>query len=200
MRSLLSPRWVSQVRLQLARRPWIYWVFVVGVAGLVAVAVSNAIGEVRRERDSWGATTTVVVARTDIQPGDLIAAAVETRVVPIAMAPATAVRAVVDGATARQRVAIGEIVVDVDMGPGRGPLALLPDGWLAVTFDDVAVASFVVGDRAVVLAAGATAASEAVVIDVRADAVVIGVPAADAAAVAEMVAQRLAVIALSNGR
>lgn len=186
-------------RTLLARRPWIYWLFVVAVAGLIAVAVSNALADVRRERDAWGETTTVRVAAAAIEPGDLIAPLVETRTVPIAMAPDSA-RITIDGTTtARQWVGVGEIVTDVDVGPVAGPLALLPTGWLALSVETTMPTSFTVGDPAMVLAAGSTVAAEAVVIDVLDDAIIIGVPAGAAPAVAEMVVQRLAVIALSGG-
>ncbi|MEO6123900.1 MAG: hypothetical protein ABIR32_09325 [Ilumatobacteraceae bacterium] len=195
--------WMAQSmatwRTLLARRPWISWLFIVGIAGLIAVAVSNALSDVRRERDRWGETTTVHVAIAAIAPGDLIAPLVESRTVPIAMAPASAQVTVDGGTTARQRVAVGEIVVEVDVGPATGPLALLPAGWLAITVEDTMSTSFTIGDHAAVLAAGSNIADDALVIDVLPDAVVIGVPADNAPAVAEMVAQRLAVIALSGG-
>lgn len=194
-----GPRLMAGWRTLLARRPWIYWLVVIGVAGLVAVAVTDALAEVRDERDSWGETTTVHVAVAEIRPGDVIAALVETRSVPLAMVPASAVRTLDADTTARQQIASGEIVVDVDVSPMPGPLALLPNGWLAVSVDDIGSASFTVGDHAVVLAAGSMIAPEAVIVAVAADATVIGVPAGVAPAVAEMIAQRLAVIALANG-
>ena len=192
-------RLVPGVRRLLARRPWIYWMFVVIVAGLIALLVSNALAEVRRERATWGETTSVQVAIAEIGPGDLIAPLVETRTVPIAMAPPAAVGSVASGATARQQVGIGEIVVGTDIGLGEGPLALMPTDWLAISVDDSSSATFDVGDHAVVLATGSVIAPDAIIIEVLADGVVIGVPADDAPDVAEMVAQRLAVIALRNG-
>ena len=125
------------------------------------------------------------VAVADIWPGDQLAALVETRTVPRAMVPATAVGSVSAGATARQRIAVGEIVVEVDVGRVAGPLVLLPAGWLAVSVDAATspTATFAIGDHAVVLAAGSTVAADSIIISIETDAVVIGVPAEVAPAV-----------------
>lgn len=191
-------RWMPRLRMLLARRPWIYWLFVVAVAAGVALSVTAALAEVRRERDSWGETVTVFVSTEAISIGDPIAASVETREVPRAMAPAEAMQTMPDAATAVQRISPGEIIVGVDIVAGRGPLALLPEGWLAI-FVDVSVSeTFSVGDSAAVLAGGDTVAPHAIVVGVLADGVVVGVPADVAPIVANSVNQRLAVIALSS--
>ena len=189
-------RWLARVRIGVARRPWITWLAAVAAASVVALAVHDAMAAVRQERDAWGRRTTVLVATNPISPGDAVDALVIRRDVPLALAPPGALTSVEPLDTARQHVGVGEILVDVDIGRVPGPLGVLPDEWLAVTIDGPANDSFVAGGAAVVLAAGAVVAPDAVVVQVLAEGVVVGVPPDVAAAVAEMAAQRLAVVAL----
>jgi len=191
-------RWMPRLRMLLARRPWIYWMVVAGVAGGVALPVATALADVRRERDSWGATKTVFVATRAIDAGSLIATSVESRKVPVAVVPDNAARELTDDAIATQRIGRGEMVVDIDVSPAPGPLALLPAGWLAITIDGPVNDTFAVGQPARVLAGGETVTPDAVVIRVLADGVVVGVPADVAAIVASVAAQRLAVVALAG--
>lgn len=191
-------RWMPRLRMLLARHPWIYWLTVFAVAGALALSVTAALAEVRRERESWGESVTVFVSTTAISIGDPIATSVETRQVPLAMVPAEALQEIPDAAVAAQRVSAGEIVVGIDVSAGRGPLALLPDGWLAIFFESPVNETFSVGDSASVLAGGEMIAPDAIIIQILADGVVVGVPAGVAPAVAASVSQRLAVIALSS--
>lgn len=186
------------MRIGLARHPWIHWVLVTALASVVAIGVHDAMTDLRRERDAWGERRTVYVATSEIAPGEDIAGAVAARDVPLMVVPDGALRAVEAGDTARQRIGTGEIVVDVDIGSVPGPLAVLPDDWLAVTVDGAVDGSFAPGTAAVVLAAGDVVAPDAVIVEVLDDGLVIGVPVEVAADVANMVGQRLAVVALAG--
>lgn len=191
-------RWLSRWRWLLARRPWIRWILVAASAGVAALAVTAEVDALHRARNRWGTTVEVLVATRALSPGDVLDGAVERRSYPVVLAPATAVRSAAAGAVAVERVAPGEVLVDSDLAMASGPLALLPVGWLAVAVTDAGLASWVQpGDAAVVLADGQTAAQHAVVLSRTDTEVVVGVPAGDAAIVADAASRGVAVIAVS---
>ncbi|MCU1399612.1 MAG: hypothetical protein JWN62_2721 [Acidimicrobiales bacterium] len=193
-------RLLANVRMQLARRPWIRWVLVGILALGVGGSVASGLAGVRRERDAWGHSTTVYVATKDLVAGDPVAGAVEPREVPQALVPESALAAVPAQATATQRIRRGEIVVGDDVVDSTGPQALIPDGWLAIDITDVANPGlFTVGDSAAVLGGGIAIAGSAVIVEVGATDVVIAVPLADAPTVAAAANERNAVVALSTG-
>ena len=205
-------RWLSRWRWLLARRPWIRWLLVATAAGVAALAVTTEIDSLNRERARWGPTVEVVVATRALGPGDALAGAFERRSYPAALVPNGAVRSPAPEAVAVQRVGAGEVVVDVDLAEAGGPLALLPSGWLAVAVPLAGDAGSDVGpgagtahwirtgDAAVVLADGQTLAEHAVVLSRTDTAIVVGVPAGNAAAVADAANRRAAVIAISASR
>lgn len=194
-------RWTPRLRMVLARRPWIHWLMVGLLAIAVAAAVAVSQAGVKRERDSWGRTKRVLVATRDVLPGQALSGATEQHDVPIAVAPTSALTPSVarrgGDMTAVQQIAIGEIIVTADVTEAAGPAALLPPGWLAVDITDVADPGlFTLGDAAAVLADGRTVAADAIVIALTTTDVVVGVSAADAAAVADAANRRAAVVAL----
>ena len=185
------------MRMLFARRPLLYWACVGGIAAAIALTVQARVRDAERERDSWGDTATVLVAARGVAAGDDLTSAVTTRVVPRAVIPPSALSKLSGKAIARHEIALGEIVVEADVSASSGPLAQLHDGWLGVVIDDVDTTPFNVGDNAVVLAAGHIVAPRALVIQIIEGAVVVGVPAEFAAAVAEAANQRSATVALS---
>jgi hypothetical protein len=191
-------RWLSRTRWMLARRPWIRWLMVAAAAALAARGVMTELDSLHRARDRWGTTEQVLVATRELQPGDDVAGAVVRRAYPLQLVPAAAVRAAAGDAVVVHSVSIGEVLVDSDIGVLDGPLALLPAGWLAVAVPgDTAVTWVHPGDAAVVLADGHTAAARAIVLSRTDTEVVVGVPAADAAIVADAANRRVAVIGVS---
>ena len=197
-------RWLSRWRWLLARRPWIRWLLVAAAAGLAALAVTTEVDALHRARARWGTTVDVLVATRALDPGDALAGTVERRGYPVALVPNTAVRTLAPDAVAVQRIGAGEVVVEADLAVAAGPLALLPAGWLAVAVPiadagpDAESATWMrTGDAAVVLADGQTLAEHAVVLSRTDTEVVVGVPAADTAAVADAANRRVAVIAVS---
>ncbi len=94
--------------------------------------VADAAAGVEAARRSWGTTQPVVVAAVDVVPGQLLTDHVEVRTRPEPMVPAGAVSELPSTATARQRIAAGEIVMAHDVAATDGPQALIPDGWRAV--------------------------------------------------------------------
>ena len=146
----------------------------------------------------------MLVATRDVTVGEPLAGAVDSREVPTAVVPPSALTDLPSEATATQRLAAGEIIVDVDVANERGPLALVPSGWLAIdvphTDDplDTARPLFEVGDSVVVLADGSIIADDAIVVDVASDGLAVAVPRDVAARVAQAANQRLAVLALER--
>ncbi|MEO7397730.1 MAG: hypothetical protein ABIW84_04125, partial [Ilumatobacteraceae bacterium] len=59
-----------RLRMLLARRPFIYWLFVAVLAFAIALPVASAVEDVQLERASWGEVATVYVATAPIEPGD----------------------------------------------------------------------------------------------------------------------------------
>lgn len=175
---------VARLRYLLARRPWLYWLVVVVLAGAIALAVAGAVGGVDDARRAWGATRRVVVASTDLAPGDALTDRVEVRLLPGPILPARALTEVSPDAVARQHVATGEVLVDVDVAAGHVPVALVPTGWHGVPVAEPVPTGAVVGDRVAATSGGVVLADEAVVV-ARGDAsLVVAVPAADAPGVA----------------
>jgi hypothetical protein len=195
-------RWMPRMRMLLARRPWLYWLLVGAIAVGIVAAVAAAMGDVQRQRDAWGRTTTVFVTTRDVAVGEGLSGAVTSRDVPAAIVPPSALAVMPIAAT--QRLAAGEIIVDIDVVDEQGPLALVPSGWLAI---DVPLADdpldaprplFDVGDSAVVLADGSIIADRALIVDVASDGLAVAVPRDVAARVAQAANQRVAVLALGR--
>src|SRR6478752_6241301 len=101
-------RLLARLRMQLARHPSLWWLAV----GCVAV-IAGAVRGLEHQRDSWGERRAVWVAVDAAEPGEALHA--EVRDYPVAVVPADAAADVPAGATARQRVGAGEVVVRVDV-------------------------------------------------------------------------------------
>ena len=197
-------RWMPRMRMLLARRPWMYWLLVGAITLAIAAAVAAAMGDVRRQRDAWGHATTVFVTTRDVAIGERLTGAVTARDVPTAVVPQAALTELPAVATATQRLTAGEIVVDIDVADEEAPLALVPDGWLAIDVPrtdeplDAGRALFDIGDSAIVLADGSIVAEQAIVVDVAGDRLAVAVPRDVAAHVAQAANQRIAVLALGR--
>ena len=72
----------SHVRMLLARRPWIYWTSVGAVALALALVMHSWVSDLRHQRNSWGTTTSVLVASSEIPPGAALDAVVTSRRIP----------------------------------------------------------------------------------------------------------------------
>jgi hypothetical protein len=119
---------LAWVRLMVARHPWIYWLAIVVISGVVALGAASAVADVDAARRSWGSRQRVWIATAAIEPGQPITAV--ARDIPAAVVPAGAVVDSPHGAWARQRVGPGEIVTASDVTAG-GSAGLIPDGWVA---------------------------------------------------------------------
>jgi Flp pilus assembly protein CpaB len=194
-----------------------YWLVVLGLAAVTGVAVHLLIDQAAAARARFGDTTTVLVARTALAPGDRLDGRVERRYWPVALRPAGALTRAPARAVATAPIGRGEVLVGARVsGHGRpGAAALLRPGDRAIAVP-VAVAGLPlrVGDRVDVLAvfdaavdADATAppladtepgpvASDAVVVAVGAEAVTVAVDAGEAPALARALGAGTVVLAL----
>ncbi len=175
---------LARARHLLARRPWIYWAVVAAFAATAAWSVLAALDGVDGARRAWGEGRTVLVAADDIAPGDAIADHVEAATRPAPVVPDAALRELPDDAVARQHVAAGEVLVGPDVAPRAGPQALIPPGWLGVAVAEAVPSGARPGDRVRAVSSGVVVATDGLVVDAGEAALVVAVPAGDAAAVA----------------
>lgn len=179
---------VARVRHLLARRPWLYWLAVAALATGVGAIAAHAVAGVEDARQAWGATTDVMVAISDIAPGEPVADHVETHPRPGPMVPAAAVADIEPGAVARQHISAGEIVVAPDLAAGGAPQSLIPRGWRGVAVAEVVPSGASVGDAVAAVSGGLELAPEGIVVAQTVDAVVVAVPEDAAAQVAHAAA------------
>jgi hypothetical protein len=148
-------------RRMLVRHPWIYWLIVGVVAVTAAVSVSRHTGRLDAEREAWGQQRAVWVATVGHAPGDPIDA--ERREVPAAVVESATAEHVA-GLVARQHIAAGEIVHEIDVAAATGPQALTPDGWLVVPIVESPSSGAVVGDRVRAVSDGVVVSDDGLVV------------------------------------
>jgi hypothetical protein len=175
---------LARARHVLARRPWLYWLGVAVLAAAAAWGAARGAASVDAARRSWGTPRDVVVATADLAPGDGLAGRVEVRARPGPMVPDAALTRVDGAARARQHVSAGEILVRGDVAATAGPQSLIPAGWAAVPVSEAVPSGAAVGDGVAVVGGGAVLAAAGVIVGHSAEAVLVAVPAAEAAAVA----------------
>lgn len=169
------------VRSLIARHPWVYWFAVGAFATWAYLAAAGHTAAADRAQAAWGSTAPVLVATTDLRPGDPLAGGVAVRDWPAALVPPGVLAAAPDDGVARQHVAGGELLGARDVA-AAGPLALVPDGWLAVPVSESPPSGAVTGDRVRVASEGVVIAEQALVVgQVDADVTLVAVPADGAA-------------------
>ncbi|MBI2709639.1 MAG: hypothetical protein HYX34_08070 [Actinobacteria bacterium] len=182
----LAPVWRTRRR----RRAVLWWASV-GVATVVTwSSVNAALTSAARAQRRWGVPREVLVASAAIPAGSPLAGRVAVRRWPAAMIPAGALGAAPpDGQVAARDIVAGEVVVAarVSRTAAAGPAGLVPAGWRALVVP-LAVPGLPArpGDR-VDLAATDTEGilvAAAVVIEARAERLLVAVPADSAAGVA----------------
>ena len=76
------------------------------------------------------------------------------------------------------------MLVDTDVAAGAAPVALIPDGWRGVAVAEAVPSGSAIGDRVAAASGGIVLATDGVVVGQTGDAVILAVPAAEAAQVA----------------
>jgi hypothetical protein len=173
-------RLLPRLRLELARRPWIYWLAVALAAGTAAASMLTVTNRLDAERARWGTPVGVLVANRDIAPGDAIAGAVSTRSYPAALVPESAVSRVPAGSIARRHIGTGVVVTRADLAAGSAPRSLLEPGQVAVAVVEHVRTGVRVGDRVTVVAEGVVLAARATVVGTDAATVMLAVDASAA--------------------
>jgi hypothetical protein len=175
----------ARLRLGLARSPWLYWAIVAVLAGTAGLLVMRAASGVDAARQSWGETRQVFVASQTIEAGGPLDGFASRRDVPSPVVPSDAVTDLDADAVARQRIAAGEIVVAHDIAPSAAPQSLIPAGWLAVAVSEPVASGAAVGDAVSVATGGIVVATDGLVVGVVGEALLVAVPADEAAQVAQ---------------
>lgn len=185
------------IRLALARRPWLRWSFVALAALVAGWSVHDRLDDVDDARSAWTDRRTVLVASHDHEPGDVLVA--ESKILPLAAIPRSALEESTPGATVRQTVALGEVVTDADLASGEGPAASARAGQVVVAVSDpllaTAMSSVSIGLRVAVHSEGIVLADDARITAVDGDVVFIALDPDEATAVSAAAQMRLASIA-----
>lgn len=197
-------------RLPVLRPPSRRLVAVLLLALVVGVAVHRTTGNAARRAAALGEMRAVAVAVTDLDAGSTIEPGdVELDERPVAHLPDGAVENDPTGSSLRTEVNAGEIVVDHRLaGRGRsGAVALVPDGWRAITIPTIdAVVPAEPGDLVDVIASFDPAlsardpslviAADAVVVDIAEDGITVAVTRARVTEVAYALANGIVTLAL----
>jgi hypothetical protein len=88
-------------------------------------------------------------------------------------------------AVARQRIAAGEMIVTHDVSPTDAPQSRIPAGWLAVAVAEPVGSGASVGDAVSVATGGIVVAADGLIVGVAGEALLVAVPADEAAQVAQ---------------
>jgi hypothetical protein len=148
-------RRVVQLRIALARRPWLVWLAAGAAAGFVALALHGQFAAADAARREWGEAVEVVVATDAVDPGSPATSAdLARRRVPRALVPDGALRAVPQSGVVVRRLARGEILVDADVGSGDDRFSLVPAGHSVVALPRPTVLPPLAPGDAVQLAGG----------------------------------------------
>lgn len=172
----------ASARLVLARHPWIYWVVVALLAVAAAAVVRGEMASIAAERERWGSTRAVLVAREQLEPGDPILADVVA--LPLAALPDDALIDEPVDAIVRQRVATGEVLTTLDVTSRRGPAALADPGSVVVALSDPLARDVAVGLNVQVTADGLVVADAARVTGIVDDVIFVAVSPGEAPTVA----------------
>jgi hypothetical protein len=180
----MSPLFSVGVRWRrlVARRPWIYWMVIAGLAVTGGTSVHRRIEGVEAARRQWGDTRRVLVVSASAPAGAPIVTS--TIDVPLALVPTGALDPDDAGRPliARNPLRPGNILTDLDVGRAGAtpPLALVPDGWLAVAVIESPASGAQPGDRVVVVSEGVVLEPDAIVIGHHEEATLVAVPAGSA--------------------
>jgi hypothetical protein len=173
-------RLLPRLRLELARRPWLYWLAVAVAAGTAAVSMLTVTNRLDDERARWGTPVDVLVASRDIAPGDTVDGAVSTRSYPAALVPESAASRVAVGSIARRHIGAGVIITRADLAAGSAPRSLLEQGQVAVAVVEHVRTGVRVGDRVTVVSEGVVLATHATVVGTDAATIMLAVDASAA--------------------
>jgi Flp pilus assembly protein CpaB len=191
------------------------WVLAAGLAVLAAALFTHLTGQATDTVAGWGHTRSVIVARRDLAPGQVVATDdIVRRDLPDAAVPASALVDDPTGRVVTSPIIVGEVVSRQRLAPDglQGIAALVPDGHRAIAVPTAGTGLHLrIGDRVDVFAPGRTdggstrsdradaVAAGAVVVDVGETAVTVAVDRTEVAALARALGQGTPVLALVGG-
>ena len=151
---------------------------------------------------SLGLTTPVLIASSNIEPGDIITSQLfSLRTLPRSAVTPTALHDLQNGLVAQQSISIGELLTTTNTGTSTSKQLQLPTGFRSVAIvPPAALPPMQVGDHVDIIANGVVLAADALVLGLIEDTigVIVAVPADLSAAVASAAAIGDATLVVSS--
>ena len=175
------------------------------IAGLVCFAALMffiTLSRMQSATDSLGSTTTVLIATSNIEPGDIITTQLSSlRSLPRSAVTPTALHDLQTGLVAQQSISIGELLTTTNTGTSTSKQLQLPVGFRSVAIvPPAALPPMQIGDHVDIIANGIVLAADALVLGLIEDTigVIVAVPADLSAAVASAAAIGDATLVVSS--
>ena len=175
------------------------------IAGLVCCAALTffiTLSRMQSATASLGSTTTVLIATSNIEPGDIITTQLSSlRSLPRSAVTPTALHDLQTGLVAQQSISIGELLTTTNTGTSATQQLQLPAGFRSVAIvPPAALPPMQVGDHVDIIANGVVLAADALVLGLIEDTigVIVAVPADLSAAVASAAAIGDATLVVSS--
>jgi len=179
------------------------------IAGLMCCAALTffvTMSRMQSATSSLGETTSVLIATSDIKPGDLITPQLfSLRTLPRSAVAPTALHDVQIGLVAQQSISIGELLTTTNTGTSTSKQLQLPVGFRSVAImPPAALPPIQVGDHVDIIANGVVLAADALVLSLMENTtgvitgVIAAVPAELSAAVASAAAIGDATLVVSS--
>ena len=175
------------------------------IAGLVCCAALTffiTLSRMQSATTSLGSTTTVLIATSSIEPGDIITSQLFIlRSLPRSAITPTALHDLQTGLVAQQSISIGELLTTTNTGTSTSKQLQLPVGFRSVAIvPPAALPPMQVGDHVDIIANGIVLAADALVLSLIEDTigVIVAVPAELSAAVASAAAIGDATLVVSS--
>ena len=175
------------------------------IAGLVCCAALTffiALSRMQSATTSLGLTTPVLIASSNIEPGDIITTQLfSLRTLPRSAVTPTALHDLQIGLVAQQSISIGELLTTTNTGTSATQQLQLPAGFRSVAIvPPAALPPMQVGDHVDIIANGVVLAADALVLGLIEDTigVIVAVPADLSAAVASAAAIGDATLVVSS--
>ena len=175
------------------------------IAGLVCCAALTffiTLSGMQSATTSLGLTTPVLIASSNIEPGDIITTQLfSLRTLPRSAVAPTALHNLQTGLVAQQSISIGELLTTTNTGTSTSKQLQLPAGFRSVAIvPPAALPPMQVGDHVDIIANGIVLAADALVLSLIEDTigVIVAVPAELSAAVASAAAIGDATLVVSS--
>ena len=175
------------------------------IAGLVCCAALTffiTLSRMQSATASLGLTTPVLIATSNIEPGDIITTQLfSLRSLPRSAVAPTALHDLQTGLVAQQSISIGELLTTTNTGTSTSKQLQLPIGFRSVAIvTPAALPPMQVGDHVDIIANGVVLAADALVLSLieNTPGVIVAVPAELSAAVASAAAIGDATLVVSS--